>query len=623
MSSSDCSNAHTKNMEIEVKQTTAVVAKVFSLKKPKLMFVKLAKTSTRKTERESTAAPVVACLRIVRPVRHLENGTSFYRVRFKDLDGNRRFLDIPRRSFAKPSEAVSILLDAHAELPISAADQKQVVVDALDQMGTQPTLNLTKRLGWHGNSEKGPSFVYFEKTFGCHHDLKLDQDTNRNPALGKSAGNLEGWVNGLKAPCEVSDELIMAISIAASGPLYGIVKNSEPAIYHFQGARKPPGDKRAWKSSSGKTLTARAAQSMIGACAQTDLFGFNMTALAVEETCFACNNTGVVIDEEGGAGEGSDGKTIPRDMLAYRLVAGKGRRRSKGYSAANGLKTESWLVPVITTGEDELDSSKVVRKEGARARMVAVPFAPTWQGGTFARVTDPDTRTKLARTVEETISTHYGVAMPAYLERLCKDYSILAPDIVKIIDDFVVRVGAANDTWERRYAEKFGMPLAGALLLARYGIAPWTEDRARDALATVYKASRSLTVSVSEATDMLLTVLREKVRNKKLFPRVEKGKGVAVDAKAWWGVIRTVDGKSSVTVIRPTRFKKLVQPAAAADKVLHELDVRNLLIKDSAGSLTRQVLIKGLGDERVRYVCIKGLVAKTSKLKLKAISRMA
>lgn len=138
-------------------------------------------------------------------------------------------------------------------------------------------------------------------------------------------------------------------------------------------------------------------------------------------------------------------------------------------------------MPVITTGEDELDSSKEVRKEGAKARMVAISFAPTWQGGTFARVTDPAARTKLARTVEETISANYGVAMPAYLERLCKDYNTLAPDIRKIIDDFVESVGAANDTGERRYAEKFGMPLAGALLLARYGIAPWTEDRARDA----------------------------------------------------------------------------------------------------------------------------------------------
>jgi hypothetical protein len=109
----------------------------------------------------------------------------------------------------------------------------------------------------------------------------------------------------------------------------------------------------------------------------------------------------------------------------------------------------------------------------------------------------------------------------------------------------------------------------------------------------VYKASRSLTVSVSEATDKLLAVLKDKVRNRKLFRRVKKGEGVAVEAKTCLGFIRTVDSKINVTLIRPARLEKLVKPAAAMDQVLQELDARTLLIKGSAKQLTRQVLIKG------------------------------
>jgi hypothetical protein len=114
--------------------------------------------------------------------------------------------------------------------------------------------------------------------------------------------------------------------------MYGINGNPEPAIYHFEGARKPPGDKRIWKSSSGKTLSARAAQSMFGTCSITTLFSFNMTAIAVEETCFSCNNLVVVLDEEGTAGVGGDGKMIDAKALPYRIIGGQGKKRSQAYA---------------------------------------------------------------------------------------------------------------------------------------------------------------------------------------------------------------------------------------------------------------------------------------------------
>lgn len=547
---------------------------------------------------------------IVRPVRHLENGESFYRVSFKDVDGNRQRADLPRKLFSKPREAASALLDAHAAFPMSAEDQKQAVADALAEAQGAPTLTLTKRLGWHGNADHGYSFVYFDKTFGPGRStIELDPSSINNSALGKRAGTLTDWIEGLREPCLFSNELVMALGIAASGPVYSIIGNPEPAIYHFQGAKKPPGDKRKWKSSSGKTLTARAAQSMIGACDRTNLFGFNMTPLAVEETCFTCNNTVVVIDEEGAAGETGDGKSLPRSTLPYRIVAGQGRRRSKAYSVRESLTEQSWVVPVITTSEDELDSTKSVRKEGAQARMVAIPFAPSWQGGTFANAESPDKRNELAGLVEKAISTNYGVAMPKYLKHLSRDYAALRPDIIFILNKFVTDVGAATDAWEKRYAEKFGIVLAGALLLNRYGFAPWTEDRAREAITAVYRASRSQTVSISEATNNLLAKLKTKVKNEILFPRIEKSdEGSIDDPKRCWGVVRTVGGKKGVTLLRRSRFEKLVQPSAVADLVLKELDARGLLVKGPNGSRTRQVLIGGLREKRVRYICIRKLL---------------
>jgi hypothetical protein len=551
---------------------------------------------------------------IERPVQHVAKGLSFFRVRFQDLVGKQCWLDIPRRLFARPTEVAGLLEDAHAYLP----DRKQCIEKALKKMGDKPTLRLTDRLGWDDSDNGDPSFVYFGKTFGAARDtLQLDTDPNRNPALGKGRGSVEKWKAGLEAPCEFSDHIVFAIGIAASGPLYGLVGNPEPAIYHFQGARKTDeNDTRIWKSSSGKTTSARAAQSMFGSCSRSELFSFNMTAAAVEETCFSCNNLVVVLDEEGAAGGG--GGTIGADELAYRIIGGQGKRRSQAYSGSQGLSNRSWLVPVITTAEDDLDSEKSRRKEGARVRMVPIPFPPTHEGGMFNTVTEKRAL-KLISQVEATIAANFGVVMPRFLRHLAKDRTTLAADILQCRDDFVKDIGASGNSWEKRYAEKFGMVLAGARFLARYGLAPWTDQRALAAVTNLYTASRSLTVSVPQATDALLEKLRKEVSSDKRFPRVRKGESLNADQKKQiWGVIREIGDNNNVMVLMPARFTGLVSPPAVADLVLRELDIRKLLIKDADGNLRRQVLLKGLTAKRHRYVCIKSSTTVPAIAKSKA-----
>ena len=568
-----------------------------------------AKNSIKNKIHTKPAAPKVY-VKIERPVQRLGKSESSYRVLFKTLDGDQTRLDVPRKLFGKPGDVVGVLLDAHADMPLDKDNQKKCVVEAIENMTGAPTLRLTDRAGWDRGSADA-SFVYYDRTFGPSQDtLSLDDDANRNPALGKKSGTAANWRNGLEEPCRHSDHLIFAAGIAASGPLHSIV-DAEPAIYHFEGARKPSGDDRVWKSSSGKTLSARCGQSLLAACSRTELFSFNMTALAVEETCFSCNNMLVVLDEEGAAGEGNGAHMISADVLPYRIVGGQGRRRSKSYSLCNGLANRAWVVPVITTAEDELDATKSARKEGSRARMVSIPFPPTWQGGTFNAVADASERTRLAKLVEETIGSNHGVVMPKFLQRLVKDRATVGTDIQAVINDFVQEVGAAGNTWEKRYAEKFGIVLAAAILMVRYDLAPWTESRAKAAVTNLYNASRGLTVSVPQATDAVLERLRKAMTSKMRFPRLTKGENLDdTRKKAAWGVKRDIGNKKNVVVVRATRFEKLVVPSAVSDQVLDELAARGLLLKDSDGNKKRQLSIKGLTNKRVRYVCIEGLMTK-------------
>lgn len=544
-------------------------------------------------------------INITGTVQHISKLASYYRVQFNHVDGTQHAIDIPRKLFGGQNKAIDMLLDAGAIIPPDRGAAKELIVAAQEDMGKR-IFRLTDRVGWHGTS-----FVYFGKTFGpdCE-NLTLAKDANRNEALGIRSGSLKAWRAGLMAACTVSDQMIAAICIAASGALFDIIPRTEPAIYHFHGARKIPGEADNVKSSSGKTLSARVGQSMFGRCTDTDLFGFNMTRNALEEACFSCNNLVVTLDEDGTAGEGGSQAIHPRD-LPYMIVGGKGRRRAASYAAQNGLSATVWKVPVITTSEDELDSPGKTRKEGAAVRMVPIPFPPTKAGGTFTAIKSKKKRDALAAKVEKTIKENFGVAMPRYLKNLVEERSTIVVTATAIMNRFVADNCPTGDAWEQRCARKFAILGVASYLLSRWNIAPWTEERGTAAIATLYKQSRSQTVSANQATDNFLETIRRGITIGR-FPLMKKGTELPRGNKVW-GITRTIAGVPRVIVISSWRFKRLVKPEAAAELVLTELGRRNMLVTGADGNPKRQVLIKALSHKRKRYVCIRGLVPKKKK----------
>jgi len=560
------------------------------------------KTKARKRTRKEKWPPLI----IERPVLYLDQagarGASCYRVQFCNLDGETVVLDIPRTTFSRPSTVADVLLSAHALLPPKREQQIELVKKAMaKRAGTKSTLRVTNRVGWQVGR---PCFTYFTKTFGAD-DLEYNRHNNNYPALGMTAGSLDGWREGLREACEYSDHLIFAAGISASGPLFDILgPSAEPAIYHFQGAAKPEDDDRAFKSSSGKTLSARVAQSLFARCQQQDLFGFSTTMRGLEETCFACNNLTLVLDEEGTVGESGSGEIDPK-VLPFRIISGRSKKRSEAFGGGHH-KNLSWTVPVISTSERELDpGGKSFRKEGERVRMVAVPFPPTYEGGIFHKVKDPSERTRLAALVEHTIAQNYGVAMPSYLARLVEDRPALILELPGMLGSFISGVGADTDSWERRLASKFGIVAIGAQLLARYGVGPWTEQRAVETGAALYRASRATTVSIPRATGAFISHLDTLMKIPGLFPVVEKGDIVTEQQKVELIGIRRTIGGEQVIALPYTRFENLVRPSAVADRALLALADQGRLVTGADGNLRRQLQITGLGRERQRYVCIR------------------
>ena len=539
---------------------------------------------------------------------HVGRRQSYYRVRFGDLDGRDRIIHIGRELFTKPSKVVDELLKANANLPDNPKTAIKLVEQAVATRSKR-TRQITSRTGWHDTS-----FVYPGETYGpLAETLNHDGASEIDPALGLTHGALEAWREGLKNPCRYSDYLIFAASVAFSGPLFDPAGEEEGVVFHLQPQDLEPGNNASkTKSSSGKTLAARVAASTIGRARKSDLISFAVTQRGLEDYCYSHNNLVGALDEEGRALLGS-GQYIKPSQLAYQLTSGRGTLYSKKAIRDPDLENLTWLLPVISTGEKPLDDPKnqPARTEGAQVRMAPIPVPPGGAGGIFNRIQgsrDEITRKAhlLARELEASLLDNYGVAMPEYLRKLVPKRPTLGRDVRLIMDEFVKWVEAESDRWERRFAEKFGIVLAGAVCASKLGLAPWTGERACWAIHNIYWRSRAAFVSVAEATDALVGDLREALVAGR-FPRLDKGKTMKPEAVGRaWGVTRKLTRHGPALLITLTRLESLIRPRAISNAVVIELHKKGILIKASDGKLTHETMIRGLhGSKRRRYVVLK------------------
>jgi hypothetical protein len=550
-------------------------------------------------------------VRISATVLDIDRSESFYEVSYADCDGGQRTTLLGRELFRTPLRVVDRLMKAHADLPHHSAECVKLVETAL-QLQSGRKYSITGRCGWSENW----SFVQPTATYGkLNGQLIYRRQDVIDPALGQQSGSLRQWQDGLRGPCECSDYLILANSITGASALIGLLTDREPAVFHLHGSNRNKKSRRGEKtrSSSGKTLAARCGASVIGRCEKSDLITFAASIRALEEYCFAHRHLGAFLDEAGRALTVRSGPRVKPDELPYIVTSGRGAVRSTAAFRGTDLPNLTWSEFALTTGEDSLDHGHTTgRPEGAEVRMIGLPVPSGRRGGIFNRLKGSKSAKsskakKLARQVETTITANYGFAGPAFFQKLAANRvqaSVLAQ---KLIDAFVIDMGADADPWERRFAEKFGVILAAAILMARFGVAPWNEQRARAAITSLYKKARAASASMDEAAQGLVQHLQRLLQRGKRFPKLFKGEQLPENLTVRpWGVQRRVAGVGMALLVRLPKIEKLVNPRALTPGVLAKLEGDGIVRGGSDGKRTRQVMIDGLfGSKRRRFVCFK------------------
>ncbi|MCC8953137.1 DUF927 domain-containing protein [Bradyrhizobium sp. Pear77] len=542
---------------------------------------------------DSTTAGVA--LRIVATTTNQDTDQSFLEVEYLTLDGSRKRRLIAREYFRTPTKVADQLLKAGARLSNPVPEVKA----ALASSNGVPHYTTTGRTGWHQDS-----FVLPTETIGpLAGKLRFDGSLAPDPALGMRAGTLKKWRRGLRAPYSKSDYLVLGTSLAAASTILGLIGETEGAIFHLHGlSHSPSNGVTKENSSSGKTTVGRVTMSAIGRADKNDLMTFDLTGRGAEELCFAHNHLTMGLDEEGRAHGHSSSSRISAFHLPYMVAGGRGAFRSAKAAADPALRNLTWALFAISTGERPLDGRAVARPEGQQVRQIALPVPSGAEGGIFNLIDGCGdevllTARALAAQTEETIASNYGMALGAFVSKLCSEpREEVTARINKSLAAFVRKV-EAGEPWEQRFARKFAIVYAAAALMAKFGIAPWKRGRAWTALVNLHRIARSALLNHQVLTDAVVSKLRKAVREGE-FPVVKKG--ASIEANDSLGMTRKLNRKSCL-LIRKSRIQSLVRPQTGTEMVLQELTKRGILLKGSDGKRTALIMING---KRKRYLCL-------------------
>lgn len=514
-----------------------------------------------------------------------ENSKVHVRFAFDALGGGKGSFEIPRGQTTDLRKVCSNLLDAGANLPRETAIDS--IKHAIDTAPTAPTGRIVSTHGWSNDIYVSHNSVHGRRTLPVSYRPRVDVDA----AFKVSAGTVAGWREGLRGPIAESSYLTFAACLPFGAPLLKRL-GIEGCVMNTVG-----------ETTTGKTTLARVGQSASGRADANDLATLDLTKRGGEELCQNHCDSLVVLDETARLDKNFSRQDL--EDFIYAIAGGRGRTRS-AVVARNGLRNASWRVFALLTSEVSLDPKRL--KGGAALRYAEIPVPPARAGGIFDKTGLKGSKRRAkamahAEQVNQTIGANYGVAFPAFMEKVMTDL----PRAIAFADEraklFLQKLGVEDNAQEKRLASKFAVVYAGGAIAARLGILPCDENHVFEAVRRVYLRSRKAVCTVEEQSPRVLNKLVEAGRRHK-FPLLCKGEELPSAKDAVWGIRREIDGER-VLVFPLSLLRRLGGSQLAAFDLLGYWSKRGYLVMSRDGKRTRQVLVNGWSDKRQRYVCLK------------------
>ena len=533
------------------------------------------------------------CLHVVANVHDLDLDRYFIEVEFPHIDGRTATTTLPRSIIKSGSEALKELLDRGAVLPTGTGAGTELA--GVLRVVPERKYRITGKTGWHGGS-----FVLPDETIGPDADTLVHRAPKSAPYDDPpTKGKLDRWRDQLREPCVASSYLTFGIGVAFAGPLLHLVGQDEGAAFYLSG-----------ESSTGKTLTELAAQSVIERAARNSLLTHDAFDRAIEEHCAAHNDLMLVIDEIARMTGSQAERRKKLRQLAHKIAGGGGSRRSAKARQDRDLADLRWRLMSLWSGEKSLDRQFLggAREAGELVRLIEIKVPKRNKNGIFDRLGAAKlSRTELARTAESAVKKNFGRPIRAFIRQLASAPEDHGQRATELIEKFLKKIRVGNDPWALRFAGQFAVVYAAARLAAELDVAPWPVNHPFKCVARLYKRAHELVATPEEALQDLLRHLAKNGSAMDRFPKVGKGDSLPKHLRSVaWGVRGETRDGTPFLAIHSDRFDDLVHPRHHAVPVRSLLAEGGYTVPGKEGRHVRQIKVQGFGStEKPYFVCVR------------------
>lgn len=412
---------------------------------------------------------ICAPLDVVALVRDPHNHGWALLVAFKDPDGNRHRVVIPRSMFkGDGAEVAGLLLDQGLNL---APRARALLVEYLQTADTPSRARITGRTGWHDSGAAGGVFVLPELAIGGGEEEWLFETESPAANTYTRRGTLSGWRENVAALCVGNSRLVFAVSMAFASPLLYLI-GGESGGFHLRSA-----------SSDGKTTALRVAASVCGGADYMQRW--RATDNGLEGLAMLHCDAPLLLDEIAQIDPRAAGE------VAYMLANGSGKTRAGRTGAAR--ERSSWRLLFLSAGEiglaEHMGEAGKSPKAGQELRLAEIPADAGAGLGVFENLHDHPGGNEFSKALAESIRQQHGTAFPAWLERLAKEQANIQDNIKEGIRAFE-RLNLTENAGgqARRVAYRFALVGAAGELATYWGMTDWPRGEAMKAAATCFLA---------------------------------------------------------------------------------------------------------------------------------------
>lgn len=410
------------------------------------------------------------CSRVrVIAVGSFQNKTGWGRlVEVTDPNGSINRTSIPNK--ASPSEVAATLQNIGLRLNPSVKSAKTKLLTLISNWDVRSDYHFLNTLGWC-DGDFDTFAVTPSEIIGSKPAFHVGGTAQEN-TIG-AAGSLESWKSTVSSACIGNPMLILAVSVALSGPFVRLL-DMNSFVVHLRGS-----------SSSGKTTALCAANSVWSS--PKAFKTWRTTANALESVAASANDMFLALDDIGEV-SGADAFDA-----AYMLGNGIGKQRSR---SQGGLQDAArWNLSCLSTGEISLrekiaEAGKII-KTGQEVRFIDVE-ADGRQFGVFDVLHDAGSGSELSAKIKQGALQSYGIAGRKLIDSLTKLNSAQRQKMRTAFDNYasllISRAPNALGGPEERVARTLALIATAGEVSTLWKITGWPKGDAFRAAEVVFEA---------------------------------------------------------------------------------------------------------------------------------------